>query len=90
MDKNILGRKFVGRWDESVVVDVYKEGDFILVVQKNGAFQVLTDRTLRCFFKSAPELDMEDRQPHCALCGVNLLTSPVSVHARDHCVTCGP
>ena len=57
MDGNKSGRKFVARWDESVVVDVYEDGDFKLVVQKNGVFQVLTDTTLGCFFRPAPEVE---------------------------------
>ncbi len=54
MDENESARKFVAKWDESVVVDVYRDGDYRLIVQESGAFQVLTDTTLACFFRRAP------------------------------------
>ena len=91
MHENESGRKFVAKWDESVVVDAYEDGgDYRLVVEKNGAFHILTETTLLLFFTRAPELDPEDRQPHCITCGANLLTTPRSVCTPYECVKCRP
>ena len=88
MEENDSGNKYVAKWDKDVVVDVYREGDFWLVVQENGAFQVMSERTVPLFFRPAPELDPEHKQPHCITCGANLLTTPQSVHTPYECVTC--
>ncbi len=51
MYENEIGRKFVAKWDDSIVVDAYQDGDFMLVVQKNGDFQILSGGALSRFFR---------------------------------------
>lgn len=57
MEEN--AQKYVAKWDTSVVVDVYRDGDFRIVVQQNGTFHLFTDTTLACFFWRCRKLDSE-------------------------------
>jgi len=56
----IKPKVYVAKWDKTVVVDVYQDGDFRMVVERNGRFQSMTDTQLNCFFVTNSEVEPDE------------------------------
>lgn len=51
--------RYIARWDATVVVNVYVDGDYKMVVEEDGRFQAMSEGQLHCFFRRMPDSEVE-------------------------------
>jgi len=62
-------KQYVAKWDDTVVVDVYEDGDYMMVVDQGARprnFRVMSETELHCFFRKMPDSEVEPDDSRCA------------------------